>query len=105
MRQLIAVGILGLVLGGTVLYQKSKIAYQAPPEPETIEKEVVVSDLQKRIEEAQDAALDEIEAAAKSAYQRAYDQAMLEIELEVTSEFRGEIEEREKMLQASSTAY
>lgn len=71
-----------------------------------VEKEIVeVSTLNKRIETAQSAAEQEIEASAQKAYRQAYDQAMLEIELAETSLFRSEIEDREKTLQANSKAY
>lgn len=93
-------------MGGAYFYSNSGIDYIAPI---TIEKEVIketiVSDIDVRIKQAQDSARAEVETKAQSAYNKAYEQAMLEIELEVTSKFRGEIEEREKVLQESSSAY
>jgi F0F1-type ATP synthase epsilon subunit len=105
MKRLLIVGILGaLVLGGIVLSTNKEVTYTAP-EQVFVEVEKEVSDIDVRIKQAQEAAKDDIKVAAQKAYDSAYDQAMLEIELVVTSTFRGEIEEREKVLQASSTAY
>lgn len=77
--------------------------------PEVVEKEVVkkevVSSLDERIQKAQEAQRAEVEARAQQAYDSAYDQAMLEIELEETAKYRAEIEQREEELQAQSIEY
>jgi hypothetical protein len=64
-----------------------------------VEKEVVKSELGTRVEDAQKAAEAEIEAAAKKAYDAARNQALKEIELEVTSTYRKEVEAKEEALE------
>jgi len=103
MKPIIAMAIVGTILGGILIKTNSTQTYQAE-EPVTVEKEIEVDVLKARVITAQEAAKEAIEAEAQKAYDRAVEQALLEIELEVTSQFRLEIEEREKVLQASSTA-
>ena len=89
-------------LGGIAL-SNNQIVYETKEKLVTVEKEV--STLQNKIDDALQANAEDIEAEAQAAYNATKRQAELEIELEVTSAFRGELEEREKVLQASSTAY
>jgi predicted outer membrane protein len=90
---LVGVGILlaGLYISTDTIVEKS--------EPEIIERETVVSELEKRVSEAQNANLSDVQAKADSAYEEAYNQAMKEIELEVTKLYREEIEAKETELE------
>lgn len=86
------------------LTQKKEIVYTAP----TVEiKEVLKQEdlLQSRIKSAQEEKKVEIETNAEKARLASITQANVEIELEVTTAFRKEIEAREKELQAQSVAY
>jgi biopolymer transport protein ExbB/TolQ len=64
-----------------------------------VEKEVVKSELETRVEAAQQAAQADIEAKAQAAYDAAMNQARKQIELEVTSAYRKEVEEKEAALE------
>jgi len=66
-------------------------SYTAPQDPVTVEKEVVVPEVQKLIEEAQDEAQDRVESEAQEAYDYAYNQAMLEIATQVRDEYITEL--------------
>jgi len=101
MKWIILVGItvaLGLVAleatnGGTMYNQETKT------------EQVEVDMLNKRITDAQDAAKADIAAKAQSAYDAAFEEAMTEIELEVTTNFRKEIETRELELAKEVESY
>lgn len=90
----------GLVVLGGIAYFTNKpiVVEQVKTVTETIEKTVAVSELEKRIKDAQDAAQAEIQASAQAAYDAAIDQAMLEIEHDVTKAYREEIEAKEDEL-------
>lgn len=65
----------------------------------------VKSDLTTRIEEAQAAAMGEVEAAAKAAYDEAKTQALKKIELDVTTAYRKEVEVKETQLEKEVGVY
>ena len=62
-------------------------SYTAPQEPVTVEKEVVVPEVDSLIKDAQTEAQGQIEIEAQTAYDYAYDQAMLEISIEVRDSY------------------
>lgn len=86
---------MALVVGGIVYANKyvddfiASTKYEAPKEI-TVEVEKEVSVLDARIKSAQESARPEIETKAQAAYDDAYKQAMLEIELRVRKEAREE---------------
>lgn len=108
MKKLITGIIAVAVLAGIGFYQYNKMAaasvvkYEAP---KTVEKEVTVDELNKRINDALEASSTEIETKAKNAYIAAEHQAQVEIELAVTSAYRAEVEKKEKALQKESVLY
>lgn len=93
----LAIALLGV--GGTYAYkaQNASVSYEKEITVETVE--VEVETLQKRVSDAQEASKGDIEAKAKEAYDKAVNQALLEIELEVTATYRKEIEAKEAELE------
>ena len=63
-----------------------------------VEKIEVKSDLTVRVEAAQSEAMSSIEEKAKAAYEAARTQALKEIELDVISTYRKEVQEKETAL-------
>lgn len=85
--------------------QKPK-SYTATPQVEAPKQVIQQEDiLQSRIKQAQEAKKNDIEVEAQKAKDASIKQANLEIELEVTTAFRKEIEAKEKELQKQSIAY
>lgn len=70
-----------------------------------VEKEVVVKELEARIKEAQNTAKNAIETKAQKAYDDAYGQAMKEVELEIVSAYKKEVEAIETSLSKEVGAY
>lgn len=66
---------------------------------EVVTHEVPVDALTKRIQDAQTASSSAIEAQAKAAYDEEKQRLLLEIELQVTRDYRKEIENRESKLE------
>lgn len=88
--------VVGAVLGALVMSftTSSTIEYK---EPQTVEKEVVVPELETLIKEAQDGARAEVEAFAQEAYNDAYEQRMKEIATDIRTEY---IEQLKKINEA-----
>lgn len=97
---LVLVVVLGVV--GYSLYTGDSITAENVTE-KIVKEEVIleVSELSKRIEEAQTASSTEIEEAAKRAYDTEKSRLMTEVELNVTRAYREEIEDREAVLEES----
>lgn len=97
--------ITGVTIGIGIYQELIKPQEYTAPVVET--KEVVKPEdmLQSRIKEAQDAQKEAIEVEAQKFKEDKIKQANLEIELEVTTAYRKEIEAKEKELQAQSVAY
>lgn len=104
MKRLLALGIVGVVIVAVGLFVQSEVSVQNV-QTEIVEKEVVVGELEKRISDAQNANLSDVEAKAQSAYDSAYNQAMKEIELEVISQYKSEIEVIETELEKEVGVY
>ncbi len=98
MRHAIIAVIVGLVSVG--IWQSG--AFAKPTEyirqTETKEVKVEVDLFKKQVADSKAASSTEIEARAKAAYENAKYQAELEVELQVTSAYRAELEEKEKKL-------
>lgn len=108
MKTIIIALVMAVIVGGIAynIVTEGKfapVAYEKEVKVETVE--VEVETLQKRISDAQEARKADIEAKAKEAYDKAVSQALLEIELEVTAEYRAEIEARELELKKQTTSY
>lgn len=100
-RVTIGLGILA-IFGGIAYFGDNSTSYVAPQaqnEPQVIEKEVEVSELQKRIETAQNAEMDALKTKAQAAYNASLQQGLKEIELEVRQAFRKELEAQEAQLE------
>ena len=80
------------ILGFAITLVPSSTTYIAPQEPVTVEKEIVVPEIKKLIEEAQNEAQDRVETEAQEAYDYAYDQSMTEIATKVRDEYIAELE-------------
>ena len=85
------VGILGGITYG-LLNERSEVVVQNV-QKEIVTEEVVVDVLQKRIEDAQNAARPEIEAEAMKAYENAVQAELQSIEDKVKMEYITELEE------------
>ncbi len=110
MKLIIIIGVttIVIILAVLIVTQNPKQIGYIAPTASTIEiKEVVKQEnvLQSRIKKAQEEKKVEIEANAEKVRLASITQANVEIELEVTTAFRKEIEAREKELQAQSVAY
>lgn len=95
----IAYGVYWMEHGNTVPYQAKEIVEKV------VEKEVVQSELQKRIADAQTASSTDIEQKAQKAYTEEKSRLLTEIELEVTRAYREEIEDREAKLEESVSSF
>jgi hypothetical protein len=100
---IIAVVVLGVVLGGIALRPKAT-QYVAP---EVIEKEVTVEveTLSRRIEEALTASSTAIEAEAKRAYEDKKTQLMREVELAIRTQYEGELRAERVKLEKELMTY
>lgn len=96
-----------LLLGFSAYLLMRPVEYVAPNAPTVEIKEVLKQEdvLQSRIKQAQEAKKNDIEVEAQKAKDASIKQANLEIELEVTTAFRKEIEAKEKTLREQSVAY
>lgn len=107
----IALLIVGIVALGGVLTFGPQMAkdrttlYEAVEPPQTVEIEKEVPTLEMRVKSAQEAELEATEAVAQVAYDEAFNQAMLEIELSVTAQYKDEIEAREIELEKEVGVY
>jgi hypothetical protein len=97
-RLVIAVIVVGLVLGGITLTRTSKIEYVAP-EVVVEEKEVIVPEKQKREQEALMASSTEIEKAMEEAAQEKKHEMETEIKLNVNRKMQAELQEQELALE------
>ncbi len=96
----IGVVTLGLISGGIYAYSnKVKTIEYIQGETQVVEKTVEVETLRKRIDEAIIASSTEIESEAQKAYNETKEQEQKKIELQVTSQYRAEIETREAELE------
>lgn len=86
-----AVGV-GLIGSLAYLYATQPITYTAPNEPVVVEKEVEVDNLKKRIEDAQTAAMANIEAKAQAEYDAVFETEMSKVKAAVLLEVEQEIE-------------
>ena len=99
-----------VALGGALTYgpklaEERKTLYEAAQAPQTIEIEKEVPTLEMRVKSAQEAEFEAVEAAAQAAYAPALNQAMLEIELECTAQFKPAIDDRAVELETAAERY
>ncbi len=100
MKRFYIVGILiGLLVIGGIALSKDTTEYEAVDSIVTVEKEVEVSTLEKRLNDALEANSEAIEAQAQAAYDAAKRQAEAAIELEVVKTFQDEVEALETELE------
>jgi hypothetical protein len=101
MKQL-AIVVTVLVFGGVAYLAATKtstpVEYVAP-EVQTVEKEVTVPELDKRVTEALSASSTEIQAAMDKAAQEAKESMETEIKLNVNRKMQAELKEQEAKLQ------
>ena len=94
---LVAIVAIGLGIAATLLFPNVQTV-TLPEKIVEVEKVEEKSELAQRVEDAQEAAKESIEAKAKAAYDAAVSQALKQIELEVTSAYRKEVQEKETAL-------
>lgn len=98
-----------LAFGGGIYYLEhgNKQTFERVPGvvTEIVEKTVEISELEKRIADAQHASSTEIEEKAQEAYNEEKSRLLTEIELEVTRTYREEIEDREAKLEESVSSF
>lgn len=94
---LVAIVAIGLGLAAAHLFPSVQ-TITLPEKIVEVEKVEVKSELATRVEAAQSEAAQDIEAKAKAAYDAAKNQALKQIELEVTSAYRKEVEAKETEL-------
>jgi len=99
---IVVVACIGLV--AAYLYSPKAIEYVTP---NIVEKEVVkeVATLERRILDAQNASSTDIEREAQAAYEAKKQEILTSIELEVTREYKKEIEAREVELEKEVGEY
>ena len=97
-RLVIVVIVLAVILGGIALSRKSSVTV-VNNEPQVIEKEVTVPELDKRVTEALTASSTEIEAAMQKASQKAKEAIESEIKLNVNRKMQAELKEQESKLE------
>lgn len=105
MKYIAAIVVVACIGGiGAYLYSPKAIEYVSPS---IVEKEVVkeVATLEKRIADAQTASSSAIETEAQKAYEARKQEMLTEIELEVTREYKKEIEAREVQLEKAVGEY
>lgn len=93
-----------LIVGGVFVFPWTT-TYQAEVITKTETVTEVKSDLTNRIDEAQAAAMGEVEAAAQAAYDEAKTQALKKIELDVITAYRKEVEAKETQLEKEVGTY
>lgn len=98
-------GVVVALIGGGYWLSQPVVAENVQTVIQTVTETVEVSELDRRIEEAQNASSSAIEDAAKAAYEETKKQKLLEVELRVTSEYRAEIEQRETELEKEAGLY
>jgi len=101
MKKIIAIGVVIGIVGLGVVTWKSYILEGTVQyvQGEVVEKEVTVSDLEKRISDAISASSTAIETEASKAYEEKKTQMHKEVELQVTRAYKAEIEARETKLE------
>jgi len=104
MKLIIIVGIIAVIVGGILLFKPQTISV-TQPEPVTIEKEVVVEEIGKRIKDAQTAHEADITSKAQAAYDEAFKQGMLDVEIDVRKQYQIENDAALKELQKQSQSY
>lgn len=106
MIRIAALAIVAVGLGLSALYFFPDVQTVTLPEKIVeVAKVEVKSDLAVRVEAAQNEAMAGIEEKAKAAYEAARTQALKEIELDVTSAYRKEVQEKETALSKEVGAY
>lgn len=103
-KKLIIILLAGILLGAFVssYLHTGEVQYSAP---ETVEKEVVVPELETLIQEAQEEARAEVETFAQDAYDDAYEQRMREIAIEVRSMYIENLRELNESQKREAEAY
>ena len=96
--------IVAVGLGLSALYFFPSVQTVTLPE-RIVEKIEIKSDLTVRVEAAQNEAMSSIEEKAKAAYEAAKTQALKEIELDVISTYRKEVEAKETELSKELKTY
>lgn len=102
---IILVTVVGLIAISWRYYAQEEVIEYIQGETQVVEKTVEVETLQKRVDEAITASSTEIEIEAQKAYTEAKEQIQKEIELNVTTQYRKEIEEREAQLAKETQVY
>lgn len=103
-KAIIGVVAIGVVLSAIIMYSPKSVEY-IQGEKEIVEKEVTISELEKRIADAISASSTDIERKAQAAFQEKKLQLEKEIELSVTRQYKKEIEARETTLEKETGAY
>jgi predicted S18 family serine protease len=88
----------GVILGGITFYRGSQVDY-TKTEPQVIEKEVQVDALDTAIKDAQKLKKEEMESIAQKAYDESLSNQMNKVELEVVTNFKKQMEERQSKLE------
>lgn len=102
MTKYIAIAVI-IIIAAIVYFASRESTVEYIKETVTETKEIEVDALEAAVREAIAASSTDIEAKAKSAYDDAKRQAEVEIELQVTAEYREKIEAREKELQKEAS--
>lgn len=98
----VVIGLLGALVYS---YMSEPTTYEAQNETVVVEKEVEVDNLEKRIEDAQNAAQAEIEAKAQAEYDAVYTAEMAKVKAEVLLEVEQEIEAQRLEVESQIQAY
>lgn len=104
---MLRIALIAIVVGAglSALYLFPRVETFIAPETEDVVRVEVKDELTERVAAAQAAALDAIETDAKAAYEAAKTQALKEIELEVITAYRKEVETKETQLSKEVGAY
>lgn len=96
----------GIVIGlAYLVFTQHNVEEYVKPQIVTEEVEVIISELDKRIQSEQEAIRAEAESLAQEAYDERFEQAMKEAELRVTAEYKAEIEAKELELEKEMGVY
>lgn len=103
MKKILTIALIGSVISalGFLALMKKPVVYEKEVE-KIVTEEITIDELDERIKNALAASSTEIEVRAKNAYQVAKEKAELEVQLNVTAQYRKEIEEKEKDLMDKS---
>lgn len=98
----VVIGLLGALV---YQYMSEPTTYSSQNETVVVEKEVEVDNLEKKIEDAQNAASGEIEAKAQAEYDAVYQAEMAKVKAQVLLEAEQEIEAQRLEVESQIQAY